>query len=85
MAQKQKETGIITLSAVPIRICCPVLCLFLKNTCCPFAIALAQVSFIELKLGQTNSSMLFVFKMSICLTFIMKKWQKSDKHCRLVS
>ena len=61
MAQKQKETGIITLSAVPIRICCPLLCLFLKNTCCPFAIALAQVSFIELKLGQTNSSMLFVF------------------------
>ena len=31
-----------------------------------------------------NVVCLFVFKMSICLTFIMKKWQKSDKHCKLV-
>ena len=76
MAQKQKATGIITLSAVPIRICCPLLCLLLKNTCFPFAIAL-RTGIIYRTQTPTNKFLkvvcLFVFKMSICLTFITKK------------
>ena len=31
MAQKQKATGIITLSAVSIKICCPLFCLLFKK------------------------------------------------------
>ena len=75
MAQKQKATGIITLSAVPIRICCPLLRLLFKSTCSPFATAL-RTGIIYRTQTRTNKFLdvvyLFLFKMSICLTFALK-------------
>ena len=82
MAQKQKATGIITLSALSIKICCPLFCLLFKkyllsirNRVC------AQALFIALKLRQTNSTILFVFlllKCQVCLTFFMKITKMAD-------
>ena len=63
MAQKQKATGIITLL------------LFKKISSLHSPWGCVQVLFIDLKLRQTNSSILFVFlslKCQVSLTFVMK-------------
>ena len=90
MVQNQKATGIITLSAVSIKICCPLFCPLFKNTCSPFAIAL-RTGIIYRTQTQTNKFLTFVCFLSLkcqtCLTFVMKitKKQISDKHCKLVT
>ena len=75
MAQKQKATGIITLSAVSIKICWPLFCLFcLKNIFSPFGIGL-RTDIIHRTQTQTNEFLNFV-----CL-FVIKMSSLSD-FCR---